>query len=126
MVHTSTALNTLVVINSGGIRLVDRNSLDLTCLLAGALVIHYCGEGADLGALSAFNAFGLIDMSNVILVKRDSSALTHVLTAVSKTSSAGICYFISCRRTFITGNIDNLNDVGVVLISAHDHLYSLG
>ena len=63
-------------------------------------------------------------MGNVVFVKGDSSPLTYVLTTVGKTSAAGVCNFVSADRTFVACDFDNLDNIGVSLVSAHSELYS--
>ena len=88
-------------------------------------MVDNCGIRTYLCALTAFNALGFIYMSNVVVVKGNCTTLTHVLTTVGKTSAAGCGNFVTCGRAFIAGDIDNLNNVLVILITAHGDLYTL-
>ena len=65
-------------------------------------------------------------MCNVVVIKSDCTFFADILASVSKTASAGICYFVTADRTFVAGNIDNFNHVGIELIAAHCNLYSFG
>jgi hypothetical protein len=74
--------------------------------------------------LTAFNAFGFVDVGNVIVIEGDRASLTYVFTSVSQTAAAGIRDLIACGGTFIASDVDNLNDIGVILVAAHDHFYT--
>ena len=79
----------------------------------------------NLRALTAFDTLRLVDMRLLLFVKGDRAALADVLTAVGETASAGFRDLIAAHRTFITGNFNDLDRVGVILIAAHRHLYAL-
>ena len=87
-------------------------------------MVYDCSEGTNLCALTAFHTFGFVDVSNVVVVEGDGASLTYVFTSVCETAAAGIGNFITCGRTFVTSDVDNLNDVGVILVTAHNHFYA--
>ena len=64
-------------------------------------------------------------MRDVVFVKRQSASFADVLASVGKTASARVCNFVSAHGTLVTGYVYNLNDVFVIIFSAHCKLYSL-
>ena len=54
--------------------------------------------------------------------KEIAPRLTDVLATVGKTTAAGVRNFVTADRTFVAGDIDNLDDIGIGLISAHSEL----
>ena len=125
LIHTCTALNALVVVDFRRLLFIHGNCFDLACILARSCAIDNGGIRADLCTGTAFHTLGFINHSNMIFVKRDCTALTDVLTAMCKTASAGVGDFITADRTFITGNVDHFNDIGIILITAHGKLDTL-
>ena len=61
----------------------------------------------------------------MVMVKGNGAFFADIFAPVSKTSAAGICNLITCGRTFVTSNIDNLNDIGVFFIATHCNTHSL-
>jgi hypothetical protein len=59
------------------------------------------------------------------MVERDSTELTYVLATIRKTSAASISNLKSAYGALVASYLNNLNDVGVILIAAHRHLYAL-
>ena len=55
-IYACAARNALVIIDASLLVLTHIDSLDLAGILARALVVHYCGVGADLCAGAAFDA----------------------------------------------------------------------
>ena len=53
------------------------------------------------------------------MVKGYRPPFAYVLTSVSKTSTTRIRYIITGSRTFVAGNINNLNYVGIIFITSH-------
>ena len=64
-------------------------------------------------------------MGNVRRIKRNSAAAANIFTAVSKTSAAGIRHLVSAYRTFVTGDINHLNHIGIGAITSHSKLHTL-
>ena len=64
-------------------------------------------------------------MRYVIVVKGKRTEFTNVLTAVSKTAAASVSYLKAANGTLVASDLDNLNNVGVIPISAKRKLYSL-
>ena len=126
LIYASTAGNALVIVNGCGVVRVDRYSLYLTSVLAGALAVGDSREGTYLGAHTAFNAFRFIDMSDVVVVKGYRAPFTNVLASVGKTASAGIGDLVACRRAFVASDVDNLDNVGVFGVTAHCELDPFG
>lgn len=58
-------------------------------------------------------------MRHMLAVKRDCAELAHVLATMHKTASACARDFIAAHRTLVASNIDDFDDVGVILVSAH-------
>ena len=100
-------------------------SLDLAGVLAGTLTADDSGVGADLCTGTAFLALSLVDVSDMMLVERDGAEAADVLAAVCKAAAAGVGDFVSAHRALVAGDLDDLDDVGVILVSAHSELYSL-
>ena len=65
-------------------------------------------------------------MGYVLIVKCDGAAAADVLAAVSKAAAAGVCDLISAHRAFVAGDLQDLDHVGVILVSAHCELHPLG
>ena len=63
-------------------------------------------------------------MGNVILVEAESAFFANVLTAVSKTAAAGVGHLVSANGTFVAGDVNDFNYVGIVCVTAHSHFYS--
>ena len=61
----------------------------------------------------------------MVVVKPEGSEAANVLTAVSKTASAGICHLIAAYRALVAGDRQNLDRIGVLLVAAHSHLDTL-
>ena len=125
-VNAGPALDALPVINSRGVVLVDGDGLYLAGHLAGALAVHNGGIGADLGALAALHALGFVDVRHMVVVKRDGAPLAHVLTAVGQAPPAGVGDLVPSSRALIAGNVNDLDNVGVVGMAAHGHLHPFG
>jgi hypothetical protein len=64
-------------------------------------------------------------MGNVVVIERNRAKLTNILATVSETSAAGIGYFKSSNRTLVTGYVNDLNNIGIVFITAHGNLDTL-
>ena len=60
----------------------------------------------------------------MVLVKSDCSKFAHVFTAVCKTTTASIGDFKSAYGTFITGDFNDFDDIGVVFVPSHGKLHS--
>ena len=61
----------------------------------------------------------------MVMVKGKSTLFADILASVSKTATARISNLIACRRAFVTGYINYLNYIRVVLIAAHSKLNTL-
>ena len=125
LIYTGTALDTLAVINGSRLLLVHRDCLYLAGVLAGTLTAYDCGVGADLRAGAALLTLRLIDMCNMVFIKADGTELTNILATVCKTAAAGVGNLVSADGTLVAGDVNNLDDIGVVLVAAHCDLYSL-
>ena len=87
-------------------------------ILTGTLTADDRRVGADLSASSALLTLGLVNMSYVVKIKGDGTEFTNILTAMCKTATAGVSNPVTADRALIAGNINNLNDVGIFLITA--------
>ena len=125
LVNASAALDTLIVVYRRSLLLIHRDSLYLASILTGTLAADDSGEGANLCTGAALTALGLIDMSHVIVVEADSAEFANVLTTVGKTSAAGVGNLVASYGTLVASDLNNLDNVGVVLVTAHSNLYSL-
>jgi hypothetical protein len=61
-------------------------------------------------------------VSNVVLVEADSAAFANVLATVCKTAAASVRYFVTAYGAFVASDVDNLDDVGVLFVSADREL----
>ena len=86
------------------------------------LTANDCGIRTNLGARAALLTFGFINMRYVVRVKGNRAELTNVLTAVRKTSSASVGDFITAHRTLVASDLDYLDDVRILSVSAHREL----
>ena len=122
-INTSSAGNALAVVNLRGFGLcAGGNRIHLTGDFAGAALIDDGAVRTRLGAAAAVDAFFLINMSPLVLIKSDRITGAHIFTAVSQAAAAGLGHLIAAHGAFITGNVDNLNHVGVFLKAAHGHM----
>ena len=64
-------------------------------------------------------------MRFLFFVEPNRIARANVLAAMGDASPAGIRDYVAADRTFITGNIDDLDDIGVVFVTAHRELDTL-
>ena len=112
----------LVVVYRRRLVLVHADSLYLARHLAGALAVYNRGVGADSGARAALLAFRLVDMRNVLAVKRECAEAADILTAVGEASAAGVGDFVSAHGTLVAGDVDNLYNVRVAADSYLDSL----
>ena len=62
----------------------------------------------------------------MILVERDSAEAADILTPVSQASAAGVSDFVAADGTFVAGNVNYLDHVGILLVPAHSNLDALG
>ena len=125
LVDARAALDALLIVDGGRTLGADVDGLDLAGVLAGALAVDDRAEGADLRALAALHALGLVDMGHMVVVEGDGLALAHVLAAVGQAATAGARHLIARSRALIAGDVDHLDDVGVLLVAAHGQLHAL-
>ena len=52
-------------------------------------------------------------------IETDRSETADIFAPVSQTSSASVCDLIPSDGTFVTGNVNDFDDIRVVFISAH-------
>ena len=64
-------------------------------------------------------------MGHVVAVKGDGTELAHVLATVSQTPTAGVGDLVAADGTFVTGDVDDLDDIGIVSIATHGDLNTL-
>ena len=58
-------------------------------------------------------------------IETDRSETADIFAAVSETASAGVRYFETSGRTFVTGNVDNFDYIGVCGVAAHSYFDTL-
>lgn len=126
LIYARAAGDALFVVDGCGFVLAHGDRLYLAGVLAGALTADYSGVGADLGARSAADAEGFVDVRHMLVVKGYRVATADVLAAVSQTAAAGVCDLVAAHGAFVTGDLYDLYDVGIFLVSAHGELYALG
>ena len=122
LVHARPAGNAGIVINGCRLIFVHGDRLDFTGVFTGALAIHNGGIGANPRAGTAIHAFCFINVRHMVM-EADGALGTDVLTAACQTPSAGVGDLIAAHGALITGNINDLNDIGVLLIAAHCHAH---
>ena len=64
-------------------------------------------------------------MRDVVFVKGQRAFFANVLATVGKTASASVCDLISADGTFITSDLDDLDDVGILSVAADGKLDTL-
>jgi hypothetical protein len=104
---------------------VHRNRLDFARALARADVVRDGAIGTDFGTEPALHAFTLVDTSFLVDAEVDRSSTAHFLTAMRDAAAANVRYFITSDGALVAGEVHDLNDIGVVLVSAHSQLDSL-
>jgi len=125
LINAGAATDALVVVDKSRLLLVHRNCLDLAGVLTGTGALYDSGVGADLRAGTALDAFRFVDMRDVVFVEGERALLANVLATVGKAASAGIRDLISADGTLVTGDLDDLNDVGVLSVAADSKLNAL-
>ena len=125
LVHASAALDALGVVDLSGLILVHGDGLDLTSVLAGTLAVDDGGEGTYLGAGAALLALGLVDVGHVIPIEGQGTELTDVLATVGQAAAAGVGNLVAAYGALVAGDVDDLDDVGVLLVTADGQLHAL-
>ena len=119
MIYACAALYTLGIVDFCRAVFVHGDSLDLASHFAGTFMVGDCAVRANFCACATLFALGLVDMRHMLTVKRDCAELAHVFAAMHKTASACARDFIAAHRTLVASNINDFDDVGIVLVSAH-------
>ncbi len=125
LIDARAAGDALFIEDRGRLVLVHCDGLDLAGVLTGTLAAHDGRIGADLGAHAALHALRLVDVRHMVLVEIERLFLTHIVAAVRQTAAAGLGDFIAAHGTFVAGDVDDLDDVGIVLVAAHRQLDAL-
>ncbi|CCX36779.1 putative uncharacterized protein [Clostridium sp. CAG:1013] len=125
LVHTGAAGNASLIVDMSRAALRHADGFDLAGVLTGTLLVDNGAVRAHLSALAALHALGFVDMSPQMLVKSDGSYAASVLAPVSNTAPAGVADIVTGHGALIASDVDDLDDVGVLLIAAHSHLDTL-
>ena len=91
----------------------------MTGLLTWTFDVGNRAEGANLCAFTTLNTLGFVDIRLLILIETDGVARTDILTTMCDTAAAGLADLITADRAFITGDIYDLDNIPIRLISAH-------
>src|SRR5699024_5130006 len=75
---------------------------------------------------AAFDALVRIDVRLLVLVEADGPARAGGGAAVRQAAAAGVRHLIGGDGTFVAGDADDLDGVGVILVAAHGELQPLG
>ena len=78
---------------------------------------------AGLGASAALHALVLIYTGMVLIVNVDRLELTGIHARVIETAAAQVGYHVTGFRTLVTGDIDDLNHVGILSASSDSQPY---
>ena len=124
LVHARAAGDALFIIYPDGAVLIHGYGAGLAGVLAGALSVVDSAVGAGLRAQAAVDALAFINIRVVELVVRYRAAAAGILTAVGKTAAI-LRDGVAARRAVVAGDVDGLDDVGVVLIPAGGHFDAL-
>ena len=114
-----------MIVDRSRIFIIAGNGLDLACLNTGTGVVENGSVGANLGALTALDTLGFVDVSNVVIIKGDRPSFAYVLATVSQAATAGRGHLIAAHGAFIAGNLNDLNHIGVAAVTAHGKLHTL-
>ena len=117
LIHTRAAGHTLFIIDLRFSFFRHTDGVKFTGPLAGAFKVGNGGIWANCRAPSAFHAFTLVNMRHLFIIKINRSRLTCVRAPMGNTSPTEIRNRMPCFRTFITGDINNLNDIRIIFIS---------
>src|SRR5699024_5576936 len=90
------------------------NSSYFARFLARSLEIVDSAVRAGLGASAALHALVLIYTGMVLIVNVDRLELTGIHARVIETAAAQVGYHVTGFRTLVTGDIDDLNHVGIL------------
>ena len=110
----------------GRLVFVHRNSLHLAGALTRPLFVDNSRKRANLGTGAAVHTLRFINMRNMLMVKRNSAALTYIFTTMRQTAAARIGDLIAAHGAFVTGGHQNLNHTGIFHITAHGQLNAIG
>ena len=125
MIYAGSAVDTFAVVNNSGVIFVHAYCLNLAGFNAWSFGVYNSAVRANFSAHSALHTFVFVDMRFLIFVKGDSPAFAHVLAPMSQTAAAHVCNFVAGNRTLVAGNVQNLNYVVNIFMSASGHTDSL-
>ena len=121
LIHAGAAGDALVIVDLRRLILIHGDSAYLAASLAGANLLLNGAVRTDLCTASAGHALGVIDGGTAIH-KRNRSSGTGILTPMGKTAPAGFADRNAVDGTLVAGNVDDLDDVGVIGIPTHSHV----
>ena len=124
LVHARAAHDALIVVDDRLFVLADGDRLDLAGGDARALLRDDRAVRARLGALAAFDALGLIH-DRLVVDDLDRPFRADLLAAVHDAAAAGGRHEDAADGAFVAGDVDDLDDVGVLPVAAERELDAL-
>ena len=93
--------------------------------LTRSLEVYDGAVRTDFGAFAALHTLALVYVCHLFVIKGDRSRSACILTPVCNASSAHVCDNMPGFGTFIAGYADDLDNVGIFLISPQRQPYPL-
>ena len=119
LAHAGTTVDTLIIINFCLLLIVHLNGTDLAGTLTGTDIFRDGAIGTCLCTASAMDALIGINFRLAILTLGDGALGAGLHAAMCQTAAAGIADGIPVNRAFITGNINDLNDIAAALTAQY-------
>ena len=125
VIHTCTAGNTFIIVDFSFSTFGHADSIKFAGSLAWTLEVRNCSIRTYFCTLTAFYTLALVNMSLAFIIKSNRIQLTYILASVSNAPTTEICNCMTCLRTFIAGDVNNLNHIRILRTAAQCHLDSL-
>src|SRR5699024_10722998 len=123
--QTHAAGDALVVVDLGTAQLVGADGVHAAGLSTGALQVQDGAVGAGVGALAALDALGLVDEA-LALDQRDGVLGADLHTGVSQAALAHIGDPYLLGRAGITGEVDDVDQGGLIVLLGNGTLLDVG
>ena len=124
LIHAGAAGDALAVVDDRLFILADGDRLDLAGVDARALLRDDGSVRACLGTLAALDALALVD-DRLVVDDLNGSPRAYLLAAVYDAAAAGGRDEDAADGAFVAGDVDDLDDVGVIFIPAEGELDAL-
>ena len=115
LAHAGAAADALIVIDFRFLLAVPLEGADLAAAFARTDILGDCAIRAYLCTASAMDALLRINLCTSVIALADRTARAYLHAAVCQTATAGVADRITVDRTFVTRNIDDLDDVASAL-----------